>query len=188
MNTNSTSDIFLKRLRLFILLVAVFSLFWFGDGIWYILMSYDSVIRYSFFFIALLAIAYFIFFRKESDTLFILSTLSFVQKLFSSDDDENTISTPESSHLDTKETFPNQKLKTSTQKRAVSGYTKRMIASKQEWKCLHCKQMLQASFEVDHILALSDGGGNNEENLVALCRNCHGEKTFLERTKDEIVR
>ena len=29
-----------------------------------------------------------------------------------------------------------------------------------------------------------NGGNNDETNLVALCRNCHGEKTFQERVKN----
>lgn len=184
MNTNSTSDVFLKRLRLFIVLIVVFSLFWFGDGIWFLLMTYESMIRYSFFFIALLGFAYFIFFRKESDALFILSVMTSVQKLFSQQDDGKRPRT-DSVGENILSSEPSQKSKSTPHKRAVSGYTKRMIASKQEWKCLHCNQMLQASFEVDHILSLSEGGNNNEGNLVALCRNCHGEKTFLERMKDD---
>lgn len=35
--------------------------------------------------------------------------------------------------------------------------------------------------EVHHLCHVSEGGGNNEENLLVLCRNCHGmyhEKTI----------
>jgi len=41
--------------------------------------------------------------------------------------------------------------------------------------------ILDASYEVDHIVALYRGGTNSETNLVALCRNCHGKKTVNER-------
>lgn len=197
MNTTLTSDIFLKRLRCFVVLIIIFSFFWFGDSIWIVLVSYESVIRYFLFFIVLVSLAYFIFFRKESDVIFFLDALSFFQKLMSSslkpqdlNDSNLAMSKSKREEMDlydvsmTSNTSSSKKPKPSTtQKRAVNGYTKRIVASKQEWKCLHCKQMLQASFEVDHILALSNGGSNEEENLVALCRNCHGEKTFLERTK-----
>jgi len=71
--------------------------------------------------------------------------------------------------------------KKTTTTRAVSGYAKRMVAAKQQWLCGNCKKVLQAAFEVDHIIALSRGGTNQESNLVALCRDCHGEKTFRER-------
>ena len=48
------------------------------------------------------------------------------------------------------------------------------------WKCQNCKEQLTAWFEVDHIKRLDQGGSNDVENLVALCRNCHGEKTSME--------
>jgi hypothetical protein len=67
-------------------------------------------------------------------------------------------------------------------KRRLNGYTKKIIASQQEWKCGHCNKVLEASYEVDHIKPLSEGGSESEDNLVALCRTCHGEKTFRERS------
>jgi hypothetical protein len=65
--------------------------------------------------------------------------------------------------------------------RQVSQLMKKQVAAKQQWKCGHCQSILDASYEVDHILALYRGGSNSEENLVALCRNCHGKKTVNER-------
>ena len=38
--------------------------------------------------------------------------------------------------------------------------------------------MLDATYEIDHIVELQHGGTNNIDNLVALCRNCHGKKTI----------
>jgi len=67
-----------------------------------------------------------------------------------------------------------------THKRSVSETKKKYIASQQNWKCNHCKQQLTAWFEVDHIKRLDQGGTNDVQNLVALCRNCHGEKTSME--------
>ena len=65
--------------------------------------------------------------------------------------------------------------------RSVSGYRKRYVAASQSWKCAgRCGQLLPASFEVDHIVRLDRGGDNSVTNLVALCRNCHGHKTFVE--------
>jgi hypothetical protein len=65
--------------------------------------------------------------------------------------------------------------------RSVSGYRKRYVAASQSWMCAgRCGQLLPASFEVDHIVRLDRGGDNNVTNLVALCRNCHGHKTFVE--------
>lgn len=65
-------------------------------------------------------------------------------------------------------------------KRSVSETKKKFVASKQEWKCGHCTRQLPAWFEVDHVIRLEHGGSNHIDNLVALCRDCHGKKTALE--------
>lgn len=67
------------------------------------------------------------------------------------------------------------------QNRQVTPLLKKKIAADQKWQCGHCKQVLDASYEVDHIVGLFNGGSNEEHNLVALCRNCHGKKTVHER-------
>lgn len=65
-------------------------------------------------------------------------------------------------------------------KRSVSETKKKFVASNQNWKCNDCKDQLKAWFEVDHIKRLDQGGSNDVDNLVALCRNCHGKKTSME--------
>lgn len=65
-------------------------------------------------------------------------------------------------------------------KRSVSETKKKFVASRQNWHCTHCRAMLTAWFEVDHVRSLETGGTNNVDNLVALCRNCHGKKTAME--------
>ena len=65
-------------------------------------------------------------------------------------------------------------------KRSVSETKKKYVASQQEWKCGHCGDPLNAWFEVDHKIRLEHGGGNDVQNLVALCRECHGKKTAME--------
>jgi hypothetical protein len=65
-------------------------------------------------------------------------------------------------------------------KRSVSETKKKFVASRQNWKCGHCNNQLSAWFEVDHKIRLEYGGDNHIDNLVALCRECHGEKTAME--------
>lgn len=65
-------------------------------------------------------------------------------------------------------------------KRSVSETKKKFVASQQNWICGDCEEQLTAWFEVDHKLRLERGGTNELNNLVALCRNCHGKKTALE--------
>jgi len=67
-----------------------------------------------------------------------------------------------------------------TTNRSVSGTKKKWVAAQQGWKCNSCQTQLDAWFEVDHKQRLADGGSNHVDNLVALCRNCHGKKTTLE--------
>ena len=43
-----------------------------------------------------------------------------------------------------------------------------------------CQEQLNAWFEVDHVIRLEYGGSNHVDNLVALCRECHGKKTTIE--------
>jgi hypothetical protein len=62
-------------------------------------------------------------------------------------------------------------------KRSVSETKKKYVAANQDWKCGHCQSQLDHTFEIDHKLRLEYGGGNDVNNLVALCRNCHGRKT-----------
>ena len=68
--------------------------------------------------------------------------------------------------------------------------TKRLVAADQGWKCNLCKELLPACFEVDHIVPLwayreqrIQGDPNREENLQALCPNCHSLKTYRENNQ-----
>ena len=65
-------------------------------------------------------------------------------------------------------------------KRSVSETKKKYVASNQAWKCGNCQSQLDHTFEIDHKVRLEYGGGNDVQNLIALCRNCHGKKTASE--------
>ena len=65
-------------------------------------------------------------------------------------------------------------------KRSVSETKKKFVAARQGWKCGDCQEQLNAWFEVDHKMRLEYGGSNHVDNLVALCRDCHGKKTTIE--------
>ena len=72
-------------------------------------------------------------------------------------------------------------------KRNVSEQMKKYVAANQEWKCLECKNILDASYEVDHIIPLYKGGDNDSKNLQALCRNCHGSKTIRDKIEENKI-
>jgi hypothetical protein len=65
-------------------------------------------------------------------------------------------------------------------KRSVSETKKKYVAANQDWKCGNCQNQLDHTFEIDHKVRLEYGGGNDVQNLIALCRNCHGKKTASE--------
>jgi len=72
---------------------------------------------------------------------------------------------------------------TSVAKRSVSGARRNAVAAGQGWQCAHCGDTLEATYEVDHVVELQDGGTNEIDNLTALCRNCHGRKTLEQRLR-----
>jgi 5-methylcytosine-specific restriction endonuclease McrA len=75
----------------------------------------------------------------------------------------------------------NTMLQKKSTKRSVSETKKKWVASNQNWNCGKCGNQLNAWFEVDHKTRLEYGGSNHVNNLIALCRECHGEKTARER-------
>ncbi len=52
-------------------------------------------------------------------------------------------------------------------------------------KCAECGIKIRSGmvWEFDHALSLENGGNNEPDNLVLLCRNCHASKTPSDRAK-----
>ena len=113
-----------------------------------------------------------------------MDMLSPIMDFTTNPDDEGTGSFMESVNgLDSSKYNMERKMQNSGKggtKRSVSETKKKYVASQQDWKCGHCKSQLDHTFEIDHRLRLEYGGGNDVQNLVALCRNCHGKKTASE--------
>jgi 5-methylcytosine-specific restriction endonuclease McrA len=61
--------------------------------------------------------------------------------------------------------------------RNVSEREKKIVASSQKWCCKSCTELLNHTYEIDHIIPLYGGGSNDRSNLQALCANCHSLKT-----------
>jgi hypothetical protein len=66
-------------------------------------------------------------------------------------------------------------------KRQVTQLTKKTVAARQQWKCGQCGNLLDETYEVDHIIPLYQGGTNQIENLMALDPHCHRKKTNSDR-------
>ena len=67
-----------------------------------------------------------------------------------------------------------------TKRGGISEPEKKVVAARQAWKCADCKSLLPACYQIDHIVALVDGGPDSIDNAQALCPNCHATKTQLE--------
>ena len=70
-----------------------------------------------------------------------------------------------------------------TQRKRPTPLQSKQIAAKQGFKCAACGRMLDATWEIDHILPLRAGGDNNESNLRALHRSCHQQITSRQNMK-----
>ena len=101
--------------------------------------------------------------------------------------DNNTINFKDSKEKNNKDISnikDHTKDNTNKYKRSVSETKKKVVAFNQDWKCDSCQKKLPASFEVHHKTSLQSGGSNDINNLVALCRNCHGNETIKELIKN----
>ena len=74
-------------------------------------------------------------------------------------------------------------------KRKWTSSEKRSVGARQAWTCARCAKLLPATFEVDHVQPLHQGGADCvETNAEALCNQCHARKTLDERIQFERLR
>jgi predicted restriction endonuclease len=138
------------------------------------LIIYISIKYYS---ILVAIISFFIF-----NNVYILSILFFVSILYKWLNKKGIYESPLLNLIFTQRNNNNNNLpKMQIQKRNVSQLTKKIIASNQQWKCAICNNVMDYTYEIDHRTPLFKGGSNDINNLMALCRNCHGKKTILEK-------
>jgi hypothetical protein len=64
----------------------------------------------------------------------------------------------------------------------LTPYKRNKKAASQGWKCgrVGCDKFLPASFAIDHIIPLREGGDNSWANLAAVCPDCHSDKSVGE--------
>ena len=65
-------------------------------------------------------------------------------------------------------------------RQTVSAAVSKRVAHSQRWACAGCKELLPSAYQIDHVVALADGGEDALHNLQALCANCHADKTQRE--------
>ena len=66
------------------------------------------------------------------------------------------------------------------QRRRITAHEKRIVAARAGWKCEQCGEMLDETFEADHVVPLHRGGADDLTNLQALCPRDHRKKTMRE--------
>ena len=77
-----------------------------------------------------------------------------------------------------------KKLRGTAIKRHVTPLTNKRVAARQKLRCnCGCGRLLDESYEVDHIVPISEGGTNKEDNLQALLRSCHQRKSAREQAR-----
>ncbi len=57
-----------------------------------------------------------------------------------------------------------------TNRAYISPITRRLVASRQRYRCSICKNLLPPDWELDHIRPLWKGGNNGIANMQAVCR------------------
>jgi hypothetical protein len=65
-------------------------------------------------------------------------------------------------------------------RKAIKDTVKKEVSYKQSYKCKSCSLLLPPTFQIDHIIPWSLCHDDSEENLQALCANCHSIKTQRE--------
>lgn len=66
-------------------------------------------------------------------------------------------------------------------RRHVTPRMKKEVGARAEWKCERCRVVVNANYEVDHVIPLYHAGDNTFENLQLLCPDCHRTKTAHDR-------
>ena len=165
-----------------ILLTIFFIMNTYHDGK-YITMMKTWTKYYKMFGIGFAGLSAYIFFKKNpSDTRTMLTAASGLMKHIPIDKETASVINPmlDLTGANNKEEHRIMTSGGGGTKRSVSETKKKYVASNQNWKCGNCQAQLDHTFEIDHKIRLEYGGGNDVQNLIALCRNCHGRKTANE--------
>ena len=75
----------------------------------------------------------------------------------------------------------NNEGKTARHPAAVRARARRVVLQRDGYRCRRCGRA--GKLEIDHRRPLWKGGGNELENLQALCRDCHIDKSRAERER-----
>lgn len=77
---------------------------------------------------------------------------------------------------------------TKTRRRKITPFLRSKIKESQNHACNICSLPLSEYFQIDHMIALQYGGTDDEQNLQALCCECHAKKSIIENKKRESIK
>lgn len=184
-----------KRVKIIGSIALVIFLLWvFLDKVTTVIRFSNMVLHLSYYIIPLLILAWYKFYRKDKTPVIVnqetVDTTDFIDEIFASMKQYISLYTDTKDSIDRNINGNNNRTtnkKTSCDnmnsiksRRNVTNKMKKMVASEQMWECGLCNCLLDASYEVDHITPLYMNGTNDRNNLMALCRNCHGMKTMYD--------
>ncbi len=58
-------------------------------------------------------------------------------------------------------------------KKYIKNYLKHKGLTGQEW--IECEECYRTATDIHHVIKRSQGGTDEAENLIALCRHCHSK-------------
>ncbi len=62
-----------------------------------------------------------------------------------------------------------------------------MVIERQDGKCMVCACHCAPIAAIHHVQSVREGGTGNDENLIALCPNCHAVVTHIERNRTMLI-
>jgi len=71
--------------------------------------------------------------------------------------------------------------------KVISAKTKKLIFQEANSRCAFCSESNIDTLEIHHIHERADGGGNEPENLILVCANCHNAITNNTISKSEVM-
>jgi 5-methylcytosine-specific restriction endonuclease McrA len=66
-------------------------------------------------------------------------------------------------------------------RRKLTKREKAEVCLRQRGRCALCEEKLSVEIDFDHVIPLALGGKQTLDNFEALCRDCHKDKTRLDR-------
>ena len=70
--------------------------------------------------------------------------------------------------------------------RRLTQAQKKQVAARFKWTCAICRQVVDETFQIDHIVPLWGGGTDDDANLQLLCARDHAKKTYDENTRRHV--